>query len=184
MKSSSFFILLTSLSLLLFACGDPMGKNADPGSATAAGPNVSFTASVDGQAFKADLVTAAQNQATTVLGKTHQLILTGEQNDGRIISMTLTRPTDEPFVPGTYAFAPGNSHGASYVVSYKLTDDDSRLWDPAGDSGFLTIDTMTDSEIKGTFKLILYKITPLGATDPITISEGSFESNNYHEFGR
>ena len=116
MKSSSILILLLAFSLSFIACGDPMGKNADPGSATAAGPNVSFTASVDGEPFEADLVTAVQTHYTTAQGKTHQFILTGEQEDGRLITINMNQLKDEPIVPGTYAFKPGNSHGASYVV--------------------------------------------------------------------
>ncbi|MEL7531019.1 MAG: hypothetical protein AAFN10_06915 [Bacteroidota bacterium] len=184
MKPTSFFWFLASFSLLLFACGDPMGGNADPGAATAAGPNVSFTATVDGEAFNADLITAVQTHFTTAQGKTHQFILTGEQDDGRLINFSIQQLKDEPIVPGTYEFKPGNSHGASYVISYKLSDDDSRLWDPTGDSGLLTIDTMTDAKISGTFKLVLYKITPMGVQDPISITDGRFESNNYHEFDR
>ncbi|MFK7920387.1 MAG: hypothetical protein AB8H47_00445 [Bacteroidia bacterium] len=184
MKSASFFYLLLSFSLLFFACGDPMGGNTNPGAATPVGPNVSFTATVDGAPFAADIVTAVQTHYTTAIGKTHQFILTGEQDDGRLINISIQQSKDEPIVPGTYEFKPGNSHGAGYVVSYKLSDDDSRLWNPSGDSGFLVIDKMTDTEISGTFQLTLYKITPMGAQDPIGITGGSFKSNNYHEFER
>lgn len=184
MKSFSFLSLIASFSLLLFSCGDPMGGNENPGSATSAGPNVSFTATVDGAPFEASLVTAVQTHYTTAAGKTHQFILTGEQKDGRLISFAIHQIKDEPIVPGTYEFKPGNSHGAGYVVSYKLSDDDSRLWDPSGDSGFLTIDKMTESEISGSFQLTLYKLTPMGPQDGIGITSGKFKSNNYHEFER
>lgn len=184
MKSFKLAMLLMSFSLLFVACGDPMQGNTAPGAATPAGPNVSFTAEIDGAAYESSLITAAQTSFTTAQGRGHQLILTGEHEDGRSINFSLQRLTNGPFVPGTYEFKPGNTHGASYVVSYKLSDSDSRLWDPAGDSGSLTIDKMTDSMISGSFDLTLYLITPSGAQDPIRITNGRFTSNNYNEFVR
>lgn len=184
MKSFKLAMLLMSFSLLFVACGDPMQGNADPGSATPAGPNVSFTAEVDGAVYESSLITAVQTHYTTAQGRGHQLILTGEHEDGRLINFSLQRFSNEAFVPGTYEFKLGNSHGATYVVSYKLSDDDSRLWDPAGDSGFLTIDKMTDSMLSGSFELTLYRLTPAGAQDPVRITNGRFTTNNYHEFDR
>ncbi|MEM6265730.1 MAG: hypothetical protein AAGI38_24730 [Bacteroidota bacterium] len=182
-------IFFTFSAFILVGCGNDddnpgnnIPNNVTPGSATPASASVSFSAKIDGQDFTAVEITAAQTRTTNAAGTIYIYTVKGENADGVGLQFTIQRINGGAITPGTYALDATVMKDYSWSPIYQITPGNAWTWNPAGNTGTITIDEITDNTTSGSFELNLVQLTPTGPINPIAVTSGTFKTNNYTKF--
>jgi len=115
---------------------------------------------------------AAWNAATIAGGPVSNDFVLSSSNDLRTMSLILNNITG----PGTYQIGAGQSHAVLVLGPALDPQGDPCCWNEAtGNTGSVTIATMTGTRVTGTFSATLAPTAGTGATTPLVITGGVFD---------